>query len=260
MAGIIMTARIFIRPPARPSNGAMALRRELGDNARISRLSVVPRQYSMVINWGNSAPLTGWLRRGTQMVYLNLAAAIAVASNKLAAFNQLATNPDVNIPEYTTHLYEVDGMWMARTKLTGHSGDGIVVMREGEEVVPAPLYTRYIKKQLEYRLHVVRGEVIFVQQKRKQSEREQTADEKLIRSHDNGWIYCIENVEVSDEVREQAIKAVHTLNLDFGAVDLVIERDTGKPYVLEVNTAPGLSSPTLLTAYVKAFNQLGGFS
>lgn len=244
-----MPARIFVRPPARPSAGAMALRRAIGENARLSRRNPVPRQYRIIINWGNSSELQF---RNPRARVLNLPEQVGTAANKLAALRIMQLG-GVNIPEFCTNLSEVSGMWMARTKLTGHSGDGIVVLRDGDEVVEAPLYTRYIKKREEYRLHVVDGKgVIFVQQKRKQAEREQTADERLIRSHDNGWVYCVEGVEATEAMQEQAIKAVEALGLDFGAVDMVIERDTGIPYVLEVNTAPGLASPTLLAAYVQA--------
>lgn len=248
-----MTARILVRPPARPSNGAMALRQAIGDEARLSRLNPVPRQYRTVINWGNSSDITV---RDTVKV-LNLPHCVGYAANKLETFKCWEDDGLTCFPEYVTTLPEDrEGIWLARTKLTGHSGDGIIVVREGDAIPHAPLYTRYIKKREEYRLHVFQDYVIFVQQKRKESEREQSADEKLIRSRANGWVYCIENVAVSDEMEDDAVLAVKSLGLDFGAVDVVVDRDTGKHYMLEVNTAPGLASPTLLAVYVKEFSSI----
>ena len=65
-----------------------------------------------------------------------------------------------------------------------------------------------------------------------------------IRNHGNGWIFARGGVEIQDEVKEVAIKAVSALGLDFGAVDIVITpQGVGK--ILEINTAPGLEGTTL---------------
>ena len=74
-------------------------------------------------------------------------------------------------------------------------------------------------------------------------------------------MYAVNNVEWTDEptkeaAYEEAEEAVLALGLDFGAVDLVLCKDTGLPYVLEVNTAPGLHSPTVLAAYVEAIKEM----
>jgi len=39
----------------------------------------------------------------------------------------------------------------------------------------------------------------------------------------------------SDEINELAIKATHSSNFNFAGVDIIIDENTGKPYVLEVN-------------------------
>lgn len=59
-----------------------------------------------------------------------------------------------------------------------------------------------------------------------------------------------DGVVVSDETKAEAVKAVAALGLDFGAVDIVIDRE-GKPVILEVNTAPGIQGTTL-TNYKRA--------
>ena len=86
----------------------------------------------------------------------------------------------------------------------------------------------------------------------KQKEDGSYSDDGLIRNHQDGeWrqISCSPRRSIS----EQAIKAVETLGLDFGAVDLILHNDT--PYVLEVNTAPGLQVDNRLEAYVRAFKE-----
>ena len=65
-----------------------------------------------------------------------------------------------------------------------------------------------------------------------------------------GWIFCKNNIKHIDSVKKLAIKAVETLGLDFGAVDVLFYNE--KPYILEVNTAPGIEGSTL-TNYANTF-------
>lgn len=180
---------------------------------------------------------------------------IRLAVNKRGSFYVWASC-GVRVPEFTVDSSALDRnhMYLARTVLTGSGGAGIVVLRRDDPIVDAPLYVRYIKKEHEYRAHVAFGQVIFVQQKKRVSDKEQTKDEKLIRNYDNGWVFCPRELdEVSKEITDAAVNAVAGLGLDFGAIDLVVGRDDGLPYVLECNTAPGLASPGLIEAYKNAF-------
>lgn len=191
---------------------------------------------------------------------------MALAKNKLAAFNRMREH-DVPIPEFWTDQQaaaasmKAGSIVLCRTTVTGSGGDGIVVARHPNELVQAPLYTAYIRKHAEYRFHVMRGRVIAIQQKRRDSEAEQTNDQKLLRNHANGWVFAVNNVEFKDEAQktacsDAAIRAVGALGLDFGAVDLVVSTKRGLPFVLEINTGPGLESPTVLAAYADAINTI----
>lgn len=246
-----MPARILIRPPARPSNGAQSLRSALGDAARLSRKQPVPRQYRTVINWGNSTPL-----QCNQRV-INKPEAISNAVNKLTCL-QLLQDKGVRVPAFATSKTGVaDGMYLARTVLGGSGGQGIVVVRKGEPFPAAPLYTQYVKKEEEMRVHVANGRVIFMQLKLRQRDTEQTADQKLIRNHDNGWVFAPRDCEgMSEDTKQQAINAVAALGLDFAAVDIIIGKADRKAYVLELNTSPGIESPGLLLAYKNAFTEM----
>lgn len=252
-----MAATILIRPPARPSDGARTLRQALGQRALLSRLQNrrrIPRQYKYVINWGNASgpvPRT----RNTAAVILNKPQAITNAVDKIKAF-ELLSNGGVRVPTFWTNKEAVDrsGVVLARTNTRGHGGDGIVVCRSSDVLVDAPLYVRYVPKTEEYRVHVVNGRAIFVQQKRKERAQEQTADQKLIRNRSNGWVYCLVDLDgFNPQAIDECVRAVAALGLDFGAVDCIIGRDDSLPHVLEINTAPGLHSPTLVQAYKEAF-------
>jgi len=112
-----------------------------------------------------------------------------------------------------------------------------------------PLYTQYVKKKKEFRVHVVGGEAIDVQQKKKKTGSEVTT---LIWNHDHDYVFCHNDVEEPEELRKLGVAAVAAVGLDFGAVDIIYNQYQDKCYVLEVNTAPGLCETTC-GKYVKAF-------
>ena len=212
----------------------------------------MPRQYRYLLNWGNSSPID----TAPHVKVINPPQAISNAVNKTKAFQIWSGISTLNVPMYyiDTPPASFSGILLARTNGNSSGGDDIVVIRGGDSIPSAPLYVEYIPKGVEYRVHVVNGKAIFVQQKKRRSEVEQDKDQKLIRSYNNGWVFCpLELDEVSEEVKDAAVHAVNGLGLHFGACDIVIHRDTAKPYILECNTAPGIVSPTLLAAYQEAF-------
>lgn len=222
----------------------------------------IPRPLHTIINWG-SGDAPNWNMEDTKRV-LNHPYYVRGASNKLTAFNMMKET-GVSVPEFTTEP-NVAQDWIrenqpvvVRTKLQGHSGDGIV-MYEGnsnmyEPIMPAPLYVKYIKKKHEYRVHVFNGNVIDVQQKRKKQEVPNEEVDYQVRNHANGWVYCRDNLYIPEDLSGNAISAVAALGLDFGAVDIIWNEHQNKSYVLEVNTAPGLEGTTL-TKYVKAIKEV----
>lgn len=228
---------------------------------RVRRLSTEseyePKPWHVVINWGNSGGIGG-LSAVSRVV--NPPAAVKVAGNKLSTFQALEGKDGISIPEFTVDQ-SVARSWIGdgasvvcRTKLSGHSGDGIVLANSESELVNAPLYVRYVKKQDEYRVHVAFGEVIDVQQKRKRSGQEEGATNFQIRNHQNGWVYCREDITEPDGLRELAIRVVQELGLDFGAVDVIYNAKRNACYCLEVNTAPGLEGTTV-AKYTEAFTK-----
>jgi glutathione synthase/RimK-type ligase-like ATP-grasp enzyme len=217
--------------------------------------------WTKIINWGNgNEGLSGQL--GTSIPVINGYARVAVASNKLATFNTLKDKDGINIPTFTTDR-SVAAQWITdgttvvcRTKLSGHSGDGIVLANKPEDLVNAPLYVQYIKKQKEFRVHVAFGEVIDVQEKRQRKEYEGTTNFQ-VRNHQTGWVYCREDLQEPRLLREMGLRAIQELGLDFGAVDLIYNAKRDDCYVLEVNTAPGLEGTTVekyAEAFVKALH------
>lgn len=248
------------------SQGAKALAQGLG----IKRIKHVGSKFKgsqrkLVINWGCSELPPEVMKCRV----FNNPAAVSRASNKLSFFNFIETENlmvenKVSLPDSTT-LKEVVVDWLAegatvvaRQKLQGHSGEGIVIIKLGERIVDAPLYVKYVPKQSEWRIHVLDGVVVDIQRKARNRE---VADENVnwaVRNHANGFVYARnEGVAPPAMVEEQAILAVQVCGLDFGAVDIIYNDYRKLAYVLEINTAPGLTGSTL-DGYVERFNVLGG--
>jgi len=240
-----------------------------------------PRQTHKIINWGNSSTPQWLIEYGnrfpfSQLDVLNWPQYIANASNKLMAFN-IMRDAGVSIPEFTTdesiaQRWYLEGIKVVgRSKLKGHSGDGIYITDDldypqGEggmdvimmrEVVghQLPLYVKYIKKSDEYRVHIVKGTIIDVQQKKKRQEIPNEEVNYQVRNHSNGWVYCRDGVLPPESVSSDALSAMDALGLDFGAVDIIWNNHYKKSYVLEINTAPGLTGTTL-NKYIHAFKQV----
>jgi len=170
------------------------------------------------------------------------------ATNKLKAF-QCFTAAGLSTVEWTAER-EIASEWLtqkqtvvARTLLSSHSGMGIIVCNNAETPLPtAPLYTKYLKKTFECRIHVMNGVVIDGQIKKKRTDAEANT---LIRNAHTGWVYCREGYTPDEAAKQLAIAAVAALGLDFGAVDLIYNKHYNQYYLLEVNTAPGLTGTTL---------------
>lgn len=186
---------------------------------------------------------------------------IALASNKRTFFEQMRDAEDgPRIPDWTTSrdqaaAWVLEGhLIVARTVLQGHSGEGIVLMHRDnpDEYVNAPLYTKYVKKKDEYRVHIVNGEIIDFARKAIRSDFPKDQVNHRIRNHANGFVYVRGGVELPNDIQDQAVKAMNAIGLDYGAVDVIFNNSQGQAYVLEINTAPGMEGTTL-QRYSEAF-------
>lgn len=212
----------------------------------------------VVVNWGSS----GFTRDVYCDVLLNHPDAVAKAVNKLESFKAWEDS-GVAVPFTTSHqeaakwFHEGEKV-VCRYKLTGHSGEGIVIYDKDDDddefdIEVAPLYTKYIKKDQEYRIHVFQGEVIFQQRKARNRAVEDADVNWQVRNHSNGFIFANRDVSAPAPVLDVCKRAVLALGLDFGACDVLTTKQGGA-YVLEVNTSPGLEGSTL-DAYVGALKK-----
>jgi hypothetical protein len=249
------------------SEGATALKDAIPALKKIkhenSRFRGSPKK--VVINWGSSTLPEEVLKSKV----LNHPSLVVLCSNKLNFFRKVTENNPELLPPWTEDFNEAiswvrDGnLVCARTILNGHSANGLVIMKPDDPTtfVRAPLYTQYIKKNEEYRVHIVKGEVIDIQRKvlsRAKAEAHAETGEEInwqVRNHDNGFIYQRDNIDPNPDVERAAIEAMSIIGLDFGAVDVIYNRHHNRAYVLEINTAPGLTGTTVIN-YAEALKDI----
>lgn len=241
--------RVMFAPYNLGSEGCRNLARGIGAirTAATKRL----KRDVLLVNWGRS----DLVPRGRPFKVLNPADKITQATNKLLCLNRLR-EAGVSCVEHTTSRFTAT-TWLAsgsvvygRQLLNASQGKGIVIYEGNSVVGSCPLYTRGILKAHEYRVHVFRDKVIDVTKKRRRNSIDRN---DYIKNLANGWVYCREGIEIPDNLLTCAKNALLALDLDFGAVDILYRK--GVPYVLEINTAPGLQGTTL-SKYVEAFREL----
>lgn len=211
-----------------------------------------PKMSDLIINWGCSTD-PKWYDEDLNTI--NRPCYVSRAVNKRKTFFTLKAQGDINIPDFAIESYKVK-KWLEEGKIVvgrelinSYSGKGILLMSKIEDYKPCNLYTLYKPKKKEFRIHVFNGKVIDAQEKRKKKGFEGTNSK--IRTHNNGWVFCRQNVVLPDDAEEQAINAAQALGLVFGGIDLIWNEWENKSYILEVNSAPGIEGTTV-TKYVNA--------
>lgn len=162
---------------------------------------------------------------------------------KIEQYEYFKTN-GISALEYTTQI-GVAKEWVQKTpvvcrKLTRSSeGKGIVIAETPEQVVQAPVYTKYKKKKKEFRVHVYQNRVVHVLEKRRKTGFTGETDAK-IRNTANGYVFCSGNVIEPDGIRALALAASRVTNSDFKGVDIGYNELKNELFVIEVNSAPGI--------------------
>lgn len=235
----------------RPSATAIALVKAKA--VRRIKVGVKPK---VLLNYGSTKPLPNFTGR-----YLNPPQAVNNASCKIRTFELLTSVGVPTVPwttnrdEALTWITENKAMVVARTLTRASEGRGAIFVSDVDSLPDAPLYTRYVKKQAEFRVNVAFGSIINIRQKRRRTDFEGTID-NLCRSHANGWVFCSEGVDKSNEALcSLGLSSIVALGLDFGAVDIIYNAHYNAYYVLEVNSAPGMEGETL-TNFIEALKNV----
>jgi glutathione synthase/RimK-type ligase-like ATP-grasp enzyme len=184
-----------------------------------------------------------------------------VVLNKVQQFERFK-EAGVSTPKYALSDREARNIdcktLFARALINSTGGRGITEFERAAEQYPrAPLYTEYIPKKAEYRVHVFNGEVIDVQQKKKRRAFDTDTRDTRVRNLANGYVYTREGIVAPVGMDTLAVNAVNAVGYSYGAVDIIYNEKRNQCFVLEVNSRPGLMGTTLekyTEALIKHFN------
>lgn len=260
---------LYIRPYNRYSASVQALRDKLG---RHNLKFLLPQNEDvlllgedLIINWGCTVPMPVNQVCADVLNYPN---AVQSVSNKVNFFNSMQQAEVHCVVPATMKLGEAlnwldDGYTVViRNNIASHSGKGIRLFTPDDwtdgPLPNAPLYTKYIKKHAEYRVHMFRhvvfddddeptddteDEIVFIQEKRRRKDVEVVNWQ--VRTHNNGFIFANQNVDCPFVVQLAARQVFEALSLEFAAIDVLYQERSDKAFVVEVNSAPGLVGKTL---------------
>lgn len=194
---------------------------------------------SHLIRWGSSATTP---RRAESV--LNKRTSILRTVHKLDFLEEARKN-NIVVPDFIRltpeNIRRIEYPCLARTTRHMQGTDIMLCLQQSDAAraldLGAEYLIKYIPTKQEYRIHVFGQRAIKASVKT-------LVDEDMylqwIRNFDHGHVfkYPGEN-NVPRTVRMAAIGAVVASGLDFGAVDIIYS-DAEIPYVLEINTGPGL--------------------
>lgn len=192
-----------------------------------------------LIRWGN--------RAGVPLVpthtTINRKAAMDEAAGRI---NQIRTlrEAGIPVPRIAMDARDLDFPVLGRSN-GGMGGQGITFYPTLREWLNGhdnhDLYVQHIPKEREFRVHVIGGRVEHIAEKRP---REARFRDRIVWNYDNGFIFGAPRGPVPRAMKVDAMAAVANFDLDFGAVDLIMDSD-GRHYLLEINTAPALDDANL---------------
>lgn len=189
----------------------------------------------LVVCWGT------WLGRGsTYHTALNRHMRVDKQRELVALYEN-----DIPVPPFESRIRatSVSGsIWRPRQ----HARSRSFVFVPPDSPVPVSIPeswfgTAFIPSKKEYRIHVAGSNLLLCQRKEMVNE---SAD-RIIHSQERGWKFVsFEPNNTQSKLYTIPIKAVSVLDLDFGAVDILMSE--GGSYVVSgVNTAPGLTDNSL---------------
>lgn len=145
--------------------------------------------------------------------------------------------------------FDNNAMWIGRPA-THSQGRNAVFCRSVEDVMndtTSSYWSLFIPKQKEYRIYVLFGKILCVAEKIPTD-----PNAVLWNKAQNGSTFV--NVKWSDwpmECINHALCSQYALGVDFAGIDVM--EHYGHPYILELNSAPTLSSPYRQQCFARGF-------
>jgi hypothetical protein len=227
--------------------------KELAKNLGIKRYRKhnCPANTDVLIRWGS-------LYSGiTANKTYNTIEAINKACNKPLARKILA-EAGVPVPQDIGEL-EGEDRFPCIGRPTKHSkGSGFHYCECENDITNARMegctyFSKFYPKKAEYRVHIGSGKILFISRKINGDEN------SYVWNHDKGFIFKVISQRFwRESVKTVSLRSLEALELDFGAVDVLVDGDGDNlpiAVVLEVNTAPSLTGYSL-EKYTNYFKEL----
>lgn len=189
--------------------------------------------------------------------------AITIASNKIICRRKLEEN-NICIPKTWYRVKNAKPPYIIRQQY--HSmGQNIEIVKKEREHKFRQVSLRnerglYFSELLdvdkEYRAFVLNGGVFLIFDRDWQGSLKETLLQRdSLRTNNLDFNRREASDDISEEYKENCIKAMKAIGLDYGAVDFVIDKK-GKMYILELNTRPFMDGKIVQDALKKAFQDL----
>lgn len=189
----------------------------------------LPEQDVPILNWGKSSDLPKYSRVFNRKI----------VKDKLLAL-QIFKAADVNVPEFWTDINDIHRhKYPILGRRKEHSCGTDICLLKCPAVHSFDYYSRFIPKVAEFRVHVI-GSTSFISQKLPFY----SGDNPTCWNMRTGFMFRDINIyrsaRLTHAIRDMAYRAVRSLNYDFGAVDIIVDK-YDEVYCLEVNSAPALA-------------------
>lgn len=208
-----------------------------------------------IFNWGAGTGVYNAKTGGATL--LNPPNLVDVAVNKLEFFQAMIGKDSPRLPFWTSSK-NMARMWLegghtvvARTRLEGAKGNGLVVLKNPLDFVEASLYTLKVNNIREYRVYMWNDEVLDARVKT--LEKAKIAKQDGMLTGEDVQFVQIPLEDVPEDVKVQARKAARKLKLTTQGLDIVW--DGNWAWVLESNSAPYLGIQTA-NKYVEKIKKL----
>jgi hypothetical protein len=177
--------------------------------------------------------------------------------DKITQYKWYEENNIQSVP-YTTSR-ETAACWLqngktvfARLLTRASEGKGIVVYESPQDLVAAPVYTEYVPKKREFRIHVFKDHIVHILEKKKRTGTE--IGSTKVRNLANGWVFCSEIKQIPEGIKELALQARKVTTSDFVGVDIGYNEKKNLLFVIECNSAPGIEGSNV-QRYVEKIKQ-----
>ena len=219
------------------SNASCVTGRNLADYLGVPRGHSDSSQREYLFRWGS----TSGVRFIPDEQTFNRMSKIEANTDKYNSL-RVMDSEGIQVPDYSRTVEDLSYPILVRSTNHREGQDINLILQERDDYLTSnDFYTQYIPVQMEYRVHVAFGNILKLYEKRLRSESD---NHPVIRNSGTGNVFLNPRDPVPEEVRDESLRALRALGLEYGAVDVILG-ENDEVYVLEVNTAPSLDEANI---------------